>query len=344
MFMHLTPNLNLAYTFWAEEEMPREYRERSLIEFQKAFADEAACAKHLAKQRWPDGFVCSKCGATDAWYLSNRRLFDCKSCRFQTSVTAGTIFHGTRTPLMKWYWLLYHMAMDKVGVSVCEMQRLLEIRQYRTAWLMAHKVRKAMAHRDARYSLEGLIEMDDSFFGPRGRKRGRGSERKCTVLCAVSLYRDRHGEERPGFAHMQVVDDASAKTIEGFLERLDCGVTTEEGQQLLEAIRSDGWKSYGRAAADKGLAHYKVVLRDPKAAGKLLPWVHRVISNAKAVIRGSHRGVSEKHLQSYLSEICYRFNRRFWEKELFDRLVQACVSTETITYNDLVPRDTKILN
>ena len=236
---------------------------------------------------------------------------------------------------MKWYWLLYHMAMDKVGVSISEMQRILEISQYRTAWLMAHKVRKAMADRDARYGLAGLIEMDESFFGPKGSTRGRGSERKSTVLCAVSLYRDRKGEEKPGFAHMQVVDDASADTVEDFLDRLGCGVMTKEGQQLLEAIRSDGWKSYGKAAKDKELQHIKVVLRDPKAAGRLLPWVHRVISNVKSVIRGTHRGVSEKHLQSYLSEICYRFNRRFWEKELFDRLIQACISTDTITYKEL---------
>ena len=106
-----------------------------------------------------------------------------------------------------------------------------------------------------------------------------------------------------------------------FLERLGCGSRTQEGRQLLEAIRTDGWRSYGRATKNRGVSHYKVVLRNPGAAGKLLPWVHRVISNAKAVIRGSHRGVSEKHLQAYLSEVCYRFNRRFWEKELFDRLV-----------------------
>lgn len=135
---------------------------------------------------------------------------------------------------------------------------------------------------------------------------------------------------------MQVVDNASASTIENFLERLGCGSTTKEGQDLLKAIRTDGWRSYGRAAKGMDMSHYKVILRDPKAAGKLLPWVHRVISNAKAVIRGTHRGVSEKHLQAYLSEICYRFNRRFWEKELFDRLVKACVSTETITHNHLV--------
>jgi hypothetical protein len=100
------------------------------------------------------------------------------------------------------------------------MQRVLEIRDYKTAWLMAHKVRKAMADRDAGYILAGLVEMDDSFFGPKGRRRGRGSERKSTVLCAVSLYRDLRGEEKPIFAHMQVVDNASASTIQGFLERL----------------------------------------------------------------------------------------------------------------------------
>src|SRR3972149_56488 len=133
--------------------------------------------------------------------------------------------------------------------------------------------------------------MDDAFFGPRGTRRGRGSERKRTVLCAVSLYRDRGGEERPGFAHLRVVDDASVKSIEAFLDRLGCGVTTAEGQQLLAAIRSDGWRAYGGAAKGKDVTHCRVVLRDPKAAGKLLPWVHRVISNAKAVLRGAHRGV-----------------------------------------------------
>lgn len=311
------------------------YAERSLLGFQKAFATEDACAQHLQGMRWPEGFVCPRCGHREAWYIRSRQILDCKGCRAKVSLTAGTIFHKTRTPLVKWYWLLYRMAMDKVGVSVAEMQRVLEITDYKTAWLMAHKVRKAMADRDARYRLAGLIEMDESFFGPRGTRRGRGSERKRTVLCAVSLYRDRAGVERPGFAHLRVVDDASAHTIGDFLDRLGCGARTEEGRQLLEAIRSDGWRAYGRAAKGKELIHCRVVLRDPKAAGKLLPWVHRVISNAKAVIRGAHRGVSEKHLQAYLSEIAYRFNRRYWEKELFDRLVKACVSTGTLTYGQL---------
>jgi transposase-like protein len=316
--------------------MAKKYEEYSLIKFQQTFPSNWACEQHLAEQRWQRGFICPQCKHEKAWYLKNRKLFDCKNCRFQTSLTAGTIFHGTKIPLVKWYWLLYHMAMDKVGVSIAEMQRILEIGQYKTAWLMAHKIRKAMADRDAGYSLAGLIEMDESFFGPKGSKRGRASERKSTVLCAVSLYKNKKGEEKPGFAHMQVVNNVSAEVVEVFLDRLGCGVMTKEGKQLVEIIRTDGWRSYGKAAKTKELQHLKVVLRDPKAAGRLLPWVHRVISNVKAVIRGTHRGVSEKHLQSYLSEVCYRFNRRFWEKELFDRLVQACISTDTITYNELI--------
>jgi hypothetical protein len=251
-------------------------------------------------------------------------------------VTAGTILHKTRTPLLKWYWLLYHMAMAKVGVSVAQVQRMLEIRDYKTAWLMAHKARKAMTDRDTRYSLAGLVEMDETFFGKAGTTRGRGSEHKVVVLCAVSLYRDKKGNERPGFAQMAVVDDASAESIAGFLERLGCGALTEEGQRLLTSIRTDGWRSYGTVAKGKGLEHCRVVLSNPKDAGRLLPFVHNIITNAKCVTGGTHRGVSSKHLQKYLNEVCYRFNRRFWEKELFDRLVTACCSTDTVTYDQLV--------
>lgn len=315
--------------------MPGNYKSRTLISFQKEFPNDAACLEHLARQRWPNGFICPKCGHKDAWNISKRGIFDCKKCRYQGSITAGTIFHKTRVPLLKWYWLVYHMAMDKVGVSISEMQRILEIGQYRTAWLMAHKVRKAMSERDSQYSLAGLVEMDETFLGPTGTIRGRGSEQKNLVLCAVSIYTNKKGEEKPGFAHMRIVNDASANTIEDFLDRLGCGQNTEEGNQLLETIRSDGWRAYGKATRNKNIEHCKVVLRDPKLAGKLMPWIHRVITNTKSVIRGTHRGVSGKHLQSYLSEIAYRFNRRFWEGELFDRLVQACVCAETITYKNL---------
>jgi hypothetical protein len=164
------------------------------------------------------------------------------------------------------------MATSKTGVSIAEMQRELQIRDYKTIWVMAHKVREAMGQRDARYRLAGLVEIDESFFGPTSReaKRGRGSERKTTVLIAVSIYTNKEGIESPGFAHGQVVTDASAETIGRVLDRL--GVDEHDKRLLIEKIRSDGWKSYGKVAKDKDIEHHRVVLISPKMAGHLLPW------------------------------------------------------------------------
>ena len=198
-----------------------------------------------------------------------------------------------------------------------------------------------MAARDERYGLAGLVEMNESFFGPTGNKQDRGSEHKSVVLCAVLIYRNHKGEQKPGFAHMRIVDNASAEMIGDFLERLGCVRETQEEKQLLETIRSDGWRSYGKAAKNKNLSHCRIVLRNPKAAGRVMRWVHRFIANTKNVIRSTHRGVSEKHLQAYFSEIAYRFNRRFWERELSDRLIQACVCAETVTYGKLVHPNTE---
>ena len=113
--------------------MRNSYKRRSLLDFQKEFSTDQACAEHLAKQRWALGFKCPACGHDQFWFLAGRGLLDCKVCRHQTSLTSGTIFHKTRTSLVKWYWLIYHMAMNKVGVSVAEMQRILEIGSYQTA-------------------------------------------------------------------------------------------------------------------------------------------------------------------------------------------------------------------
>ncbi len=309
----------------------RIYREHSLLGFQTEFSSEEACLAYLKKIRWPHGFRCPRCGNDDAWFIKTRNLLDCKRCRAKISLTAGTIFHKTRTPLVKWYWLIYHMAMKKVGVSISEMQRELEIKDYKTAWLMAHKVRAAMAERTVRYSLAGLIKMDYSFFRLGRRKLQETGDQRTTVLCAVALVRDLQGIEKPGFAHMQVVAEDSLEATERFLQSVGCGRDTDEGEQLLKQIEEWGWRPCGDVVRE----HFQIVVRGSKDEMKFLPWVLRVISNAKAVILAAHRGVSDKHLQAYLSEICYRFNHRFWERELFDRLLQACVLSETVTYRQL---------
>lgn len=312
-----------------------DYTGMSWLIFQDEFRSEDDCYNWLFRTRWPNGFTCPKCNGKEYWRMFTRGLYKCTSCRHQVSVMAGTIFHKTRTPLLKWFMLIFRMATSKTGVSINEMKRELEIKDYKTVWTMAHKVRKAMADRDAKYTLAGLVEIDESFFGPSSSgKPGRGAKKKELVIVAVSTWTDKEGKERPGFAHAFVADNAKAETIEGILKRLD--LPKEEIEPLITAIRSDGWRSYQTVAKNLDMVHHRAVLRDPKDSMKLLPWTHRVITNTKSVFAGPHRGISKKHLQRYLSEVCYRFNRRFWEREAFHRLLFACVSTTTITRAELM--------
>lgn len=316
------------------QERPK-YEDMNLLLFQEEFRTSDDCRRWLFNTRWSNGFKCPKCRHDKYVQISTRNLYKCQKCKYQASVTAGTIFHKTKTPLLKWFWLIFRMATSKTGVSIAEMQRELGIKDYKTIWVMAHKIRKAMADRDAMYKLAGLVEIDESFYGPStSKKRGRGAENKAKLIIAVSVWKDRHGKEKPGFAHAFVADDASAETIGSILKRI--GIPDDEITPIIKAIRTDGWRSYQAVSKDFGLVHHRVVLTDPKDTMKLLPWTHQLIANAKAVFRGPHRGISTKHLQRYLSEVCYRFNRRFWNRQAFHRLLLACVSTTTVTRDELM--------
>jgi transposase-like protein len=210
---------------------------------------------------------------------------------------------------------------QKSGISMLSLQRMLEIKSYKTVWTMGHKIRKAMADRDACYQLAGLMEMDDAYFGPsKPGKRGRGAEGKSKVVVAVETR-----GEKPRFAKMRSVPVVSGPEIVSHWE--DC--LKEEA-----VIRTDGWQAY-RALASDTRRHEPTVVGEGANAVKVLPWVHVLIANAKGNIRGVHHGVSQKHLPRYLSECCYRFNRRFWESQMFNRLLNACANTSTITFAEL---------
>ena len=229
--------------------------------------------------------------------------------------------HKTRTPLPKWFWMILLIGRQKSGISMLSLQRLLEIKSYKTVWTMGHKIRKAMAERDAYYQLAGLIEMDDAYFGPKKPgKRGRGAAGKAKVVVAVETRGD-----KPRFAKMRQVPTVSGPEIVSHWE--DC--LKEEA-----VVRTDGWPAY-RALASGTRQHEPTVVEEGANAVKVLPWVHTLIANAKGNIRGVYHGVSQKHLLRYLSEFCYRFNRRFWESQIFNRLLNACVNTSTITFAEL---------
>jgi transposase-like protein len=217
--------------------------------------------------------------------------------------------------------MIFLVGRQKSGISMCSLQRMLEIKTYKTVWVMGHKIRKAMADRDAHYKLAGLIQMDDAYFGAsKPGKRGRGASGKAKVVVAVETL-----EDKAGFAKMEPVATLSARQIH------------EMAQEVLRenvVVRTDGWVAYRVLNSDHS-THELVVVRDGSNAVKLLPWVHTLIANIKGNIRGVYHGVSGKHLQRYLAEYCYRFNRRFWESQMFDRILTACIGTRTVSYSEL---------
>ena len=293
----------------------------SFFEFQELFSTEEACQKHLFEIRWPEGFVCPKCLNKQAYKIAYRNLFECSECGYQASVTAGTIFHKTRTPLRIWFWVIYLVTNDKRGVSAAQVAAQFNL-SYPTAWAMLHKIRKAMGDREAKYFLDEIVEMDDSYFGGpgEGAKRGRGTD-KTPVLSGLSLTKQGY----PKFLKMKVVPNLTSKTL------------VEQAHQIIvsnSTVSTDLFRSY-RQLAKEGFIHEPKEF-NAKDNPDHLKWLHTMIANVKAFILGTYHGVSEKHLQAYLNEYCYRFNRRFFRSELFNRLLTACASTETITYAQLM--------
>ena len=292
--------------------------EMSLFEFQQRFATEEACREHLFNMRWSDGFSCPRCGCKKCYHIETRGLYQCSECNYQASITAGTIFEKTRTPLLKWFWAIFLLSNDKRGYSALSLQNNIGV-SYPTAWHMSHKIRLAMTDRDQNYKLLGFVQLDDAFFGGPDGLQGRGTE-KTPVYVAVSA--DEKG--KPQFAKMKVVDvinnDTAKKFVTNAIET-GCSVTT------------DGYTVYPQLK-DLGYDHERVLSSEPEAEEKF-HWVNTIISNAKAFIIGTFHGLDGKHLQAYLDEFCYRFNRRRWRSQLFNRLLNACITGPVLTYAEL---------
>jgi len=265
----------------------------SLLELQAHFKDEQACREHLFRVRWPNGFCCPKCGNSTYYFVKGRDLYQCKECSHQASLTAGTVMHKTRTSLVKWFWAIYFIANDKRGCSSLSIQKAIGV-CYETAWSMSHKIRSAMADRDAEYKLAGLVKVDDAYFGGASEgssNSGRGTE-KTPVIVAVSVDENDH----PLYVKMEVV----------------------------ESLNQDGARDFA----------VKYVVPDSKIITDGLN-IYTIISNAKAFVAGTFHGLDRNHLQRYLNEFCYRFNRRHREPELFNRLLKACTCARPVTYAEL---------
>lgn len=298
---------------------------RSVLEFQRQFPDESACAIWLAEARWPDGFRCPACGHDHAWKLDTKAwTYECTKCRRQTSITAGTVMHGSKLPLTVWFWAAYLMATHSNGISARQMGRQLGLGSYKSAWLLCAKLRRAMVN-PARTLLSGLVEIDETQISYRTKDDpvagggGRNPDGKMQVIVAVEVTET----NAPGRLRLGVIPDASSASLHPFIK-----ANVAKGATL----KTDGWSGY------PGVPGYK---HEPHVVGNMaahivLPWVHRVISNLKTWALGVYHGLRRLHLQSYLDEFVFRFNRRKTPHAAFRTLLGIGAAIPPVTYNSLI--------
>jgi hypothetical protein len=288
------------------------------------FPDEEACLQYLFVCRWPDGFVCPRCGERSAFALPRRNLWQCKTCGHQTSVTAGTVMHRTRTPLLTWFWAAFWMTAHKPGLSALQLQNMLGLARYETAWLILHKLRRAMVNAN-REPLKGTVEVDETFvggeqLGPRGGRQIKGRK---ALMVAVAVEVRGVGSGR---CRAEVIEDATAMTLSRFIV-----ANIEQGSTVL----SDGYRGYlgQHGVAAEGQENFRTA-----GTEDVVPHAHQAISNLKAWLLGTHRGVGADQLHVYLDEFVFRWNRRRSPMAGFQTLLGLGTHREPTTYEEILGR------
>lgn len=321
----------------------------SLPAFQRMFPDDRACARYLESVRWHDGFVCPHCGVTAEPYRFDARpgVLRCRGCKRDVALTAGTVIERTHTPLSTWFWAAYLISSLTPGMSAVQLQRQLGLTRYETAFQILQKLRAGMVRpeRDRIGYTPGVInvEVDETWVGGRMRGKGRGVHDQTCVIAAVEvrLRRDKrlpvdgeHDKRKPrrggryaGRLRMSVIPDRTAKSCAGFV--------VEQVDPACEMVVTDAHQGYA-SLARLGYQHLACAERgDPGVAEDYLPIVHLIFGNLKSWIAGVHHGVSPKHLQAYLNEFVFRFNRRFYPFNAFRSLLGLAVASESATYEEL---------
>lgn len=259
---------------------------KTVFEFQRQFQTEEDCLRFLIQSRWPEGFICPRCRNRDYYWVPTRKLLQCKKCGYQASVTAGTVMHRSKMPLITWFQVAYLVTTHTPGISATQLQRQLGLSSYQTAFTMLHKLRAGTVRPD-RSKLSGIVEVDETYIG--GKKAGvtgRGALGKVIVAGAVDTkgkYANR--------VRLKVIPNASGATLTNFVK-----MNIEKGSE----VKTDDWIGYSRLAP---LGYKHTVIAD-------LPHIHRIFSNLKTWLIGTHHGVSPQHTQAYLNEYVFRFNRR----------------------------------
>lgn len=294
----------------------------NLLEFVEAFPDEASCRTRFRELRENEGIVCKRCKAQKHYWLKAKWQWQCAECGFRTGLRSGTVMENAKLPVRKWFLAIAFMSFSKKGISACELQRQLSHSRYESIWSMMHKIRDAMGKRDDLYKLEGMIEFDEGYFKQataKGTKlkRGKGSQGKSNVAVMAEStplenHKSGHKSKHFRFLKMKVLQNQKADSV---------NETIKKSLDELSIVFSDQSTSYVDIA-DFVEAHYSEK-SDKTTAVTTLQWVHINISNAKRNFLGIYHQISGKNLQRYLNEFCYKVNRRYFGKQLFERALIA---------------------
>ena len=304
------------------EQYPKDFQE-----FLEQFKGEDDCWNYIFNLRWPEGYSCSKCNSNQYW-TTKQRLIYCTSCGYQASITGGTIFHGTRKPLLLWFHIMWWVAAQKTGASACNLMDFMGFGSYETAWAWLHKLRRAMV-RPGRDKLTGIVEVDETYIGGMeigNGNQGRGAVTKTLVVVATECIGKQIGRVR-----FKCIPDSTSENLIGFIEDI-----VDPGSKII----TDGWTGYKPLSKlDKYVHEVRVISGSGQMAHELLPHVHMVDSLVKRWLNGTHQGkVSPKHLLHYLDEFAFRFNRKLstYRGKLYYRLIQQAVDTQPVPFNDLI--------
>jgi len=293
---------------------------KTLIEFQEMFPNEDACWAHLRAVRWPEGFECPACQHRESSWLSQRRLEQCRACRRQTSVTAGTVLHGTRVGLRIWFLAFFFLGCHKKGISALQFQKDTGLGSYQTAWTLLHKLRSGLSALPAPL-LEGNIEVDETYIG--GYRKGWNGRGAGKVGVAVAV--ERRGRTA-GCLRLAVIPGATTAVLTSFVK----GAIVPQAA----TVHTDAWAAY-QALTKMGIDHRPRKGGHGRHAVDGLPWAHTVFGNLKTWLRGAYHGVSPKHLQRYLNEFQFRFNKRWHEADLFSPVLHAAIAADPFPYRHL---------
>lgn len=306
----------------------------NLLAFYHHFPDEQSCRDHFRSIREQVGIRCKNCGHDQHYWLKSKEQFQCKKCRWRTTLRSGTVMENSKLPFQYWYIAMHLLTSTKKSFSALELQSQIGHKRYEPIWELMHKLRLAMGKRDQRYQLDGQVEIDEGFFevvhspetdsltGEQEElKRGRGSQRQANVMVMASTEKGNSQKSyRPQtalkYVKMDVCEDLSSETI---------ATTAETNIDKDATAKTDGYKGYAKLK-EQLRAHHQETTPARKAHEKL-PWVHMVISNAKRQLLGVYHSVGRDYIQNYLNEFCYKLNRRYFGQNLFDRLLVASAST-----------------